>query len=66
MFIYCFDEKEMKKLNKRLILLRNTTLAEKNCWIFAVPKNSKFKYEKLDKTKCLVTNKLNFLGKGVK
>lgn len=60
MFIYCFDKEEKEKLDKTLILLSHKNLADKDCWIFAIPKNSKFKYKELDTSKCLISKKLKF------
>lgn len=60
MFIYCFDLDEKNKLEKQLKLYRESNIDNKQCWIFAIDKENKFNFNSIDKSKCFVSNRLNF------
>jgi len=60
MFIYCFDLEEKNKLQKQLKLFRESNIDNKQCWIFTVQQNNKFNFNSIDKSKCLITNKMTF------
>ena len=59
-FIYCFDEQEKRKLNKELKLFQESKIDNKQCWIFIIDTNNKFNFNQIDKSKCVVSNKLMF------
>jgi len=60
MFIYCFDEQEKHKLQKELKLFQESKIDNKQCWIFIIDTNNKFNFNQIDKSKCVVSNKLMF------
>lgn len=60
MFIYCFDLEEKNKLQKQLKLFRESNIDNRQCWIFAIQKDNKFNFNSIDKSKCIITNKLTF------
>jgi hypothetical protein len=60
MFIYCFDEQEKIKLAKQLKLFQETQVGEKRCWVFIINKGSKFNFSEIDKSKCVVSDRINF------
>lgn len=60
MFIYCFDEEEKNKLQCNLKLFKEQTIDNKPCWIFTVDSDCKFNFDTLDKSKCVVSNRLSF------
>jgi len=59
-FIYCFDEQEKHKLEKILKLFQESKIDNKQCWIFIIDTNNKFNFNQIDKSKCVVSNKLMF------
>ena len=59
-FIYCFDEQEKHKLQKELKLFQESKIDNKQCWIFIIDINNKFNFNQIDKSKCVVSNKLMF------
>jgi len=61
MFIYCFDEQEKNKLQKQLNLklYKESNIDNKQCWIFLID-NNKFNFKSIDKSKCIVSNKMTF------
>jgi len=59
-FIYCFDEQEKHKLQKELKLFQESKIDNKQCWIFIIDTNNKFNFNQIDKSKCVVSNKLMF------
>ena len=60
MFIYCFDKQEKYKLQKELKLFQESKIDNKQCWIFIIDTNNKFNFNQIDKSKCVVSNKLMF------
>lgn len=58
MFIYCFDEQEKDKLQKQLKLFKESNIDNKKCWIFLI--DNKFKFENVDKSKCIITDRMTF------
>lgn len=63
MFIYCFDEHEKNKLlnEKQLKLHQETNIDDKKCWIFVADQGGKINFNEVDKSKCLMTNKMMFV-----
>jgi len=59
-FIYCFDEQEKNKLQKEVKLFQESNIDNKQCWIFIIDTNNKFNFNQIDKSKCVVSNKLMF------
>ena len=59
-FIYCFDEQEKYKLQEELKLFQESKIDNKQCWIFIIDTNNKFNFNQIDKSKCVVSNKLMF------
>jgi len=59
-FIYCFDEQEKYKLQKELKLFQESNIDNKQCWIFIIDTNNKFNFNKIDKSKCVISKKLMF------
>jgi len=59
MFIYCFDLDEKNKLQQSLKLYKESNIDNKQCWIFIV-KDKKFNFNLIDKSKCVVTNRMMF------
>jgi len=59
MFIYCFDSQEKDKLQKQLKLFKESNIDNKRCWIFLID-NNKFNFESIDKSKCVVSNRMTF------
>jgi len=60
MFIYCFDLEEKNKLQQSNKLLKESNIDNKQCWIFAIDKEKKFNFNTIDKSKCIVTNRMMF------
>ena len=60
MFIYCFDEQEKYKFQEELKLFQESKIDNKQCWIFIIDTNNKFNFNQIDKSKCVVSNKLMF------
>jgi hypothetical protein len=60
MFIYCFDEQEKTKLAKSLKLFKKSNVGGKPCWIFLIDKNNKFNFNEVDRSKCVISNRMNF------
>jgi hypothetical protein len=60
MFLYCFDEQEIQKLQKSFKLHQETILDNKKCSIFVIDQSNKINFDKIDRSKCIVTNKLMF------
>ncbi|MCK9319245.1 hypothetical protein [Methanoculleus sp.] len=58
-FVYCFDEDLANKLSLTLKLLKQEMMDGKNCWIF-VGDNNKLQFNELDKSKIIISNRLNF------
>jgi len=60
-FIYCFDEQEKIKLqSQQLKLFQETHINNKQCWVFAIDTNNKFNFNQIDKSKCVVSNRIMF------
>jgi len=60
-FIYCFDEQEKIKLqSQQLKLFQETHIDNKQCWVFAIDTNNKFNFNHIDKSKCVVSNRIMF------
>lgn len=59
MFIYCFDSQEKEKLQKQLKLFKESNIDNKQCWVFIID-NNKFNFESIDKSKCVVSNRMTF------
>jgi hypothetical protein len=59
MFVYCFDEEEKMKLQKKFKIFKETQLGDKHCWVFLFNKD-KFSLDDIDKSKCVVTERMNF------
>ncbi|MDD4156592.1 MAG: hypothetical protein PHY08_08485 [Candidatus Cloacimonetes bacterium] len=59
-FIYCFDEQEKQKLQSQLKLYKESNIDTKQCWIFIIDSNNKFNFGSIDKSKCIITNKMTF------
>ena len=63
MFIYCFDKQEKNKLQKKLSLYQELNISNKQCWIFIIDeinKVNKFSINDIDKSKCVVSDRLRF------
>ena len=60
MFVYCFDLEEKNKLQQSLKLYKESNIDNKQCWIFAIDKEKKFNFESVDKSKCVITDKISF------
>lgn len=60
MFIYCFDKEEKNKLQKQLELYDESYINHRRCWIFVVDNINKFNFNEVDKSKCIISNKLRF------
>jgi len=58
-FVYCFDKDLADKLSLTLKLLKQEVMDNKACWIFIVD-NNKFNFDELDKSKIIISNRLNF------
>lgn len=58
-FVYCFDKILADKLSLTLKLLKKDIVDNKECWIFTAD-NNKLQFDELDKTKFIVSNRLNF------
>lgn len=57
-FAYCFDEILANKLLKTYKLLKQEVTNGEKCWIFIV--NDKLNFNELDKSKIIISNRLNF------
>lgn len=60
MFIYCFDEQEKNKLQEQLILHQETNIDNKKCWIFIFKNMNKFDFSQIDRSKCIISDRLRF------
>jgi len=63
MFIYCFDKQEKDKLQKQLKLFQESNINNKQCWIFIIDEVNqvnKFSINNIDKSKCVVSDRLRF------
>jgi len=60
MFLYCFDKQEKTKLQNSLKLFQETHIDNKQCWVFIIDNGSKFNFNEIDKSKCVISNRLNF------
>ena len=60
MFIYCFDLEEKNKLLKQLKLYRESNIDNKQCWIFAIHQDNKFNFSEIDRSKCVISDRLRF------
>ena len=60
MFIYCFDNQEKNKLEKQLTLHKESNIDNKQCWIFIVKNIYKFDFSQVDKSKCIISDRLRF------
>ena len=60
MFIYCFDEQEKEKLQKYLTLYKESNIDDKECWIFIVKNINKFDFSQIDRSKCIISDRLRF------
>lgn len=58
-FVYCFDENLANKLLINLKLFKQDIIDNKPCWIF-INDNNKYQFNELDKTKIIISNRLNF------
>ena len=60
-FIYCFDEQEKLKLqSQQLKIFQETNIDNKKCWVFTIDANNKFNFNQIDKSKCIISNKMTF------
>lgn len=60
MFIYCFDENEKNKLQKQLTLYKESNIDNKKCWIFIAKNINKFDFSQIDRSKCIISDRLRF------
>lgn len=60
MFLYCFDLEEKNKLQKQFKLFKESNVDSKQCWIFCIDESNKLNFDCIDKSKCLITNKMTF------
>lgn len=60
MFIYCFDEQEKQKLQNQLKLYQESNIDNKKCWIFVVDKQQKFNFNQINRSKCVISDRLRF------
>lgn len=58
-FVYCFDKTLADELSVKLKLFKTDTVNEKPCWIF-IGDNNKLQFNELDKSKVIISNRLNF------
>jgi len=57
--VYCFDKNLADKLSTSSKLLKQEIVDGKECWIF-IADNKNINFEELDKSKVIISNKLNF------
>lgn len=58
-FVYCFDKTLADELSTKLKLFKTDIIDGKPCWIFVVD-NNKINFNELDKSKIIISNRLNF------
>ena len=56
---YCFDKSLAEKLLLTSKLLKKEVIDNKECWVFVVDNNI-LQFSELDKTKIVLSNRLNF------
>lgn len=60
-FLYCLDKTLTDKLKSEgFLLLNETIINNKPAWVFVIDNSKQLNFNKLDKNKVLLTNKLNF------
>ena len=60
MFIYCFDEQEKNKLQEQFKLHQEINIDNKKCWIFIAKNINKFDFSQIDRSKCIISDRLRF------
>jgi hypothetical protein len=60
MFVYCFDLEEKNKLQQSLKLFKESNIDNKQCWIFFIDKEKKFNFSEIDKSKCVISDRMIF------